>query len=87
MMAVFDQIQQNSLELAKAIKVLEASTAALKCPTEEPPSSAAATSRTSLQCSSGYGTMNSTPAGSEDTIASGGKKFCQQEHFAPLSHH
>lgn len=65
------QIQQNSLELAKAIKVLEASTAALKCPTEEPPSSAAATSRTSLQCSSGYGTMNSTPAGSEDTIASG----------------
>ncbi|GFO34756.1 metastasis suppressor protein 1 [Plakobranchus ocellatus] len=30
------------------------------------------TSKTSLQCSSGYGTMNSTPASSEDTIASGG---------------
>ena len=31
------------------------------------------TSKSSLQCSSGYGTMASTPAGSEDTIASGGE--------------
>ena len=118
------QMQQDtSLELAKAIRELEASTAALTsaydtpsqepsyapAPTQPPPISGppppqssqlqavpppaaittvnngnsnggvvaydaeSYTSKTSLQCSSGYGTMNSTPAGSEDTIASGGK--------------
>ena len=116
--------QDTSLELAKAIRELEASTAALTsaydtppqepsyapAPTQPPPISGpppppssqfqaappptattsvgsrnssnggvafdteSYTSKTSLQCSSGYGTMNSTPAGSEDTIASGGKK-------------
>ncbi|RUS86846.1 hypothetical protein EGW08_005383 [Elysia chlorotica] len=112
--------QDTSLELAKAIRELEASTAALTsaydtppqepsyapAPTQAPlisgpppppsaqfqtappPSATSAgsrnsnggvafdtesyTSKTSLQCSSGYGTMNSTPAGSEDTIATGG---------------
>ncbi|XP_036362802.1 protein MTSS 1 isoform X32 [Octopus sinensis] len=65
-----NQAQQNSLELA--IKELEATTAALTSHYEEPTTNAVTTtSRTSLQCSSGYGTMNSTPAGSEDTIASG----------------
>ncbi|GAB1601197.1 protein MTSS 1-like isoform X21 [Argonauta hians] len=64
------QAQQNSLELA--IKELEATTAALTSHYEEPTANAVTnTSRTSLQCSSGYGTMDSTPAGSEDTIASG----------------
>ncbi|XP_021359521.1 metastasis suppressor protein 1-like isoform X4 [Mizuhopecten yessoensis] len=62
------QIKQNSLELAEAIKELEASTAALQS-TYDMPSMA---SQNSLQCSSGYSTMDSTPAGSKDTIASGG---------------
>lgn len=58
---------QNCLELAEAIRELQESTAALTS------DSVSQASRTSLQCSSGYGTMNSTPSGSEDTIASGGK--------------
>lgn len=63
------QIQQNSLELAAAIKELEASTAALECSYSD----STQASQSSLNSSSGYGTMNSTPAVSEDTIASGGK--------------
>lgn len=62
------QMQQNSLELAAAIRELEESTAALQSTYD----SSSHTSHTSLQCSSGYATMNSTPSGSEDTIASGG---------------
>ncbi|XP_076470702.1 uncharacterized protein LOC143300712 isoform X3 [Babylonia areolata] len=58
------KMQQNSLELAAAIRELEESTAALQ-------STYDSASHTSLQCSSGYATMNSTPSGSEDTIASG----------------
>jgi hypothetical protein len=54
----------NSQELADAIRDLEESTAALQSSYE---------SRSSLQCSSGYGTMSNTPANSEDTIASGGR--------------
>ncbi|XP_067651224.1 protein MTSS 1-like isoform X4 [Haliotis asinina] len=65
--AAQQQMQQNSLELAEAIRELEASTAALECTYD----TQSHTSHTSLQCSSGYGTMNSTPSGSEDTIASG----------------
>ncbi|XP_033754842.1 protein MTSS 1-like isoform X3 [Pecten maximus] len=61
------QIKQNSLELAEAIKELEASTAALQSSYD----TSSTTSQNSLQCSSGYGTMNSTPSGSKDTIASG----------------
>lgn len=61
-------MQQNSLELAAAIRELEESTAALNSTYD----STSHTSHTSLQCSSGYATMNSTPSGSEDTIASGG---------------
>lgn len=61
---------QNSLELAEAIRELEASTAALTTAYDQPDGSNA--SRGSLQCSSGYGTMNSTPSGSEDTITTGG---------------
>ena len=64
----FFQRKQNSIELAKAIQELEASTAALTCTYE----TSSNTSQNSLQCSSGYGTMNSTPASSEDTIAIGG---------------
>ncbi|XP_064599355.1 protein MTSS 1-like isoform X2 [Liolophura sinensis] len=60
---------QNSLELAEAIRELEASTAALTTAYDQPDGSNA--SRGSLQCSSGYGTMNSTPSGSEDTITTG----------------
>lgn len=59
------QRKQNSIELAKAIQELEASTAALQCSYESN------TSQNSLQCSSGYCTMDSTPANSEDTIATG----------------
>ena len=62
------QMQQNSLELAAAIKELEESTAALNYNYD----TESQASQSSLQCSSGYGTMNSTPASSEDTIASGG---------------
>ncbi|XP_060071624.1 protein MTSS 2-like isoform X2 [Ylistrum balloti] len=62
------QIKQNSLELAEAIKELEASTAALQSSYD----SSSTTSQNSLQCSSGYGTLNSTPSGSKDTISSGG---------------
>ncbi|XP_045194003.2 protein MTSS 2-like isoform X2 [Mercenaria mercenaria] len=61
------KIQQNSLELAAAIKELEASTAALECSYSD----STQASQSSLNSSSGYGTMNSTPAVSEDTIASG----------------
>ncbi|VDI65926.1 Hypothetical predicted protein [Mytilus galloprovincialis] len=60
--------KQNSMELAKAIQELEASTAALACNYE----TSSNASQHSLQCSSGYGTMNSTPSSSEDTIATGG---------------
>ncbi|CAC5400922.1 MTSS1 [Mytilus coruscus] len=60
--------KQNSMELAKAIQELEASTAALQCNYE----TSSNASQHSLQCSSGYGTMNSTPSSSEDTIATGG---------------
>ncbi|XP_064640271.1 protein MTSS 2-like isoform X3 [Lineus longissimus] len=56
----------NSQELADAIRDLEASTAALQSSYE---------SRSSLQCSSGYGTMSNTPANSEDTIAGGDIDF------------
>ena len=63
------QMQQNSLELAAAIKELEESTAALNYNYD----TESQASQSSLQCSSGYGTMNSTPASSEDTIASGGR--------------
>ncbi|XP_076112602.1 uncharacterized protein LOC143080582 isoform X2 [Mytilus galloprovincialis] len=59
--------KQNSMELAKAIQELEASTAALACNYE----TSSNASQHSLQCSSGYGTMNSTPSSSEDTIATG----------------
>ncbi|CAG2191444.1 MTSS1 [Mytilus edulis] len=62
------QRKQNSMELAKAIQELEASTAALACNYE----TSSNASQHSLQCSSGYGTMNSTPSSSEDTIATGG---------------
>lgn len=62
------QRKQNSMELAKAIQELEASTAALACNYE----TFSNASQHSLQCSSGYGTMNSTPSSSEDTIATGG---------------
>ena len=61
------QRKENSIELAKAIQELEASTAALTCTYE----TSSNTSQNSLQCSSGYCTMNSTPASSEDTIAIG----------------
>ncbi|XP_071172980.1 protein MTSS 1-like isoform X8 [Mytilus edulis] len=61
------QRKQNSMELAKAIQELEASTAALACNYE----TSSNASQHSLQCSSGYGTMNSTPSSSEDTIATG----------------
>ncbi|XP_074644501.1 protein MTSS 1-like isoform X15 [Tubulanus polymorphus] len=60
------QMPPNSNELADAIKELEASTAALQSSYESH-----ATSQSSLQCSSGYGTMNNTPACSEDTIPAG----------------
>ncbi|CAL1546265.1 unnamed protein product [Lymnaea stagnalis] len=91
------KIQQNtSLELAKAIRELEASTAALTSAydndsystTEAGPPEAAAydtesyTSKTSLHCSSGYGTMDSTPATSEDTIPSADVTFVE-DTFEP----
>ncbi|XP_023933421.1 MTSS1-like protein [Lingula anatina] len=57
----------DSSELADAIRELEASTAALETTYEQ---NNCAISHASLQCSSGYGTMNSTPSGSEDTINS-----------------
>lgn len=63
------QMHQNNLELAAAIRELEASTAALQSTYGDTSSH---TSHSSLQCSSGYATMNSTPCSSEDTIASGG---------------
>lgn len=68
------KMQQNSLELAAAIKELEASTAALNYNYD----TESQASQSSLQCSSGYGTMNSTPASSEDTIASGGVPLSAQ---------
>ncbi|XP_078337589.1 protein MTSS 2-like isoform X3 [Crassostrea virginica] len=61
------KMKRNTIELAKAIQELEASTAALQS-TYDGDSS---TSQHSLQCSSGYGTMNNTPANSQDTIAMG----------------
>ncbi|XP_056003520.1 protein MTSS 1-like isoform X4 [Ostrea edulis] len=61
------KMKRNTIELAKAIQELEASTAALQS-TYDGDSN---TSQHSLQCSSGYGTMNSTPANSQDTIAMG----------------
>ncbi|KAK3086144.1 hypothetical protein FSP39_014225 [Pinctada imbricata] len=67
------QMRQNSVELAKAIQELEASTAALQSTYD------GNTSQTSLHSSSGYGTMNSTPAGSEDTIATGDFDLSNQE--------
>ncbi|XP_078337592.1 uncharacterized protein LOC111134024 isoform X6 [Crassostrea virginica] len=70
------KMKRNTIELAKAIQELEASTAALQS-TYDGDSS---TSQHSLQCSSGYGTMNNTPANSQDTIAMGGslKRRCVQ---------
>ncbi|XP_078337590.1 protein MTSS 2-like isoform X4 [Crassostrea virginica] len=70
------EMKRNTIELAKAIQELEASTAALQS-TYDGDSS---TSQHSLQCSSGYGTMNNTPANSQDTIAMGGslKRRCVQ---------
>nr|XP_011441774.2 protein MTSS 1 isoform X3 [Crassostrea gigas] len=61
------KMKRNTMELVKAIQELEASTAALQS-TYDGDSS---TSQHSLQCSSGYGTMNNTPAHSQDTIAMG----------------
>lgn len=69
---LFVQMKRNTMELAKAIQELEASTAALQS-TYDGDSS---TSQHSLQCSSGYGTMNNTPAHSQDTIAMGGESYC-----------
>ncbi|CAH1779343.1 unnamed protein product [Owenia fusiformis] len=62
----------NSLELAAAIKELEESTAALTMAYDgaEPAPESSRDSQASLQCSSGYGTMTSTPSGSEDMVAS-----------------
>ncbi|XP_052231064.1 protein MTSS 1-like isoform X7 [Dreissena polymorpha] len=60
------KIEQNSLELAAAIKELEANTAALESMYPETQAS-----QSSLHASSGYGTMNSTPASSEDPLATG----------------
>ncbi|XP_021359519.1 metastasis suppressor protein 1-like isoform X2 [Mizuhopecten yessoensis] len=74
-----EQIKQNSLELAEAIKELEASTAALQS-TYDMPSMA---SQNSLQCSSGYSTMDSTPAGSKDTIASGDYDLTTELDYVP----
>ncbi|XP_025115085.1 MTSS1-like protein isoform X4 [Pomacea canaliculata] len=65
------KMQQNSLELAAAIRELEESTAALQSTYD----ASNHTSHSSLQCSSGYATMNSTPSSSEDTIASGDFEF------------
>ncbi|KAK6185084.1 hypothetical protein SNE40_007400 [Patella caerulea] len=64
-------MQQNSMELAQAIRELEESTAALESTYEPATASSYNASHASLQCSSGYATMNSTPSGSEDTIPSG----------------
>ncbi|XP_052819127.1 protein MTSS 2-like isoform X2 [Mya arenaria] len=61
------KMEQNTLELAAAIKELEASTAALEKDTQASQSSL----HTQASSSSGYGTMNSTPATSEDPLASG----------------
>lgn len=68
------KMKRNTMELAKAIQELEASTAALQS-TYDGDSS---TSQHSLQCSSGYGTMNNTPAHSQDTIAMGGIPVSRQ---------
>ncbi|XP_011441780.3 protein MTSS 1 isoform X8 [Magallana gigas] len=68
------EMKRNTMELAKAIQELEASTAALQS-TYDGDSS---TSQHSLQCSSGYGTMNNTPAHSQDTIAMGGIPVSRQ---------
>ncbi|XP_056003639.1 protein MTSS 1-like isoform X32 [Ostrea edulis] len=68
------EMKRNTIELAKAIQELEASTAALQS-TYDGDSN---TSQHSLQCSSGYGTMNSTPANSQDTIAMGGIPVSRQ---------
>ncbi|KAK6185085.1 hypothetical protein SNE40_007400 [Patella caerulea] len=65
------KMQQNSMELAQAIRELEESTAALESTYEPATASSYNASHASLQCSSGYATMNSTPSGSEDTIPSG----------------
>ncbi|XP_062619165.1 protein MTSS 1-like isoform X9 [Saccostrea cucullata] len=68
------KMKRNTIELARAIQELEVSTAALES-TYEGDSS---TSQHSLQCSSGYGTMNNTPANSQDTIAMGGIPVSRQ---------
>nr|XP_011441779.2 protein MTSS 1 isoform X8 [Crassostrea gigas] len=68
------KMKRNTMELVKAIQELEASTAALQS-TYDGDSS---TSQHSLQCSSGYGTMNNTPAHSQDTIAMGGIPVSRQ---------
>nr|XP_034336583.1 protein MTSS 1 isoform X11 [Crassostrea gigas] len=68
------EMKRNTMELVKAIQELEASTAALQS-TYDGDSS---TSQHSLQCSSGYGTMNNTPAHSQDTIAMGGIPVSRQ---------
>lgn len=68
------KMKRNTMELAKAIQELEASTAALQS-TYDGDSS---TSQHSLQCSSGYSTMNNTPAHSQDTIAMGGIPVSRQ---------
>ncbi|XP_053373611.1 uncharacterized protein LOC128546637 [Mercenaria mercenaria] len=62
----FFNIQQNLLDLAAASKDLEASTVALECSYSD----STRASQSSLNSSSGYGTMNSTPAVSVDTKAS-----------------
>ncbi|WAR13604.1 MTSS1-like protein [Mya arenaria] len=67
-------MEQNTLELAAAIKELEASTAALEKDTQASQSSL----HTQASSSSGYGTMNSTPATSEDPLASGGMPMSAQ---------
>lgn len=75
----FLQIQQNtSLELAKAIRELEASTAALTSAYDS--ETMVSESKTSLPSSSGYGTMNSTPASSQDPLTSGGKSLHYSTH-------
>uniref|UniRef100_A0A2C9KDT4 IMD domain-containing protein n=1 Tax=Biomphalaria glabrata TaxID=6526 RepID=A0A2C9KDT4_BIOGL len=91
------KIQQNtSLELAKAIRELQASTAALTAYDAENYMPGSATqgsanfdtesriSKVSLPCSSGYGTMDSTPASSEDKIASGGHEVISPESDATI---
>ncbi|XP_059156664.1 uncharacterized protein LOC131941431 isoform X2 [Physella acuta] len=77
------KIQQNtSLELAKAIRELEASTAALTSAYDS--ETMVSESKTSLPSSSGYGTMNSTPASSQDPLTSGGAQANIEELYEEL---